>query len=108
MLEQGIDVSQHQAQLLQEDLVKKADLILVMSNEHNEYIKRKFPFARNKIFLLKKYTLKNEFESDQNNERNYEIIDPIGKPIKFYRIVAKELKVNLEKIVDIIIEENSR
>lgn len=108
MFEQGIDISQHQAQPLREELVKKADLILVMAKEHIEYIKRRFPFAQNKIFLLKKFTLKNEFESDQNNEKNYEIIDPIGKPIEFYRIVAKELKVNLERIVNIIIKENSR
>ncbi len=108
MLEQGIDISQHQAQPLREDLVKRADLILVIANEHKEYIQRKFPFVQNKTFLLKKYTLKNEFKSIQNNEKDYEIVDPIGRPIKFYRIVAKELKVNLKKIVDIIIEENSK
>jgi len=108
MFEQGIDISQHQSQPIRKDLVKKADLILVMANEHKEYIQRKFPFAQNKIFLLKKFTLKNELKSIQNNKKNYEIIDPIEKPIEFYRIVAKELKSNLEKIVDIIIEENSR
>ena len=107
MFEQGIDISQHHTQALQEELIKKADLILVMTNQHKEYIHKEFPFAQNKTFLLKKFTLNNKSESNQNNERNYEIIDPIGRKIDFYRIVAKELKINLEKILDKILEENN-
>jgi protein-tyrosine-phosphatase len=106
MFEQGIDISQHHAQELQEELIKKADLILVMTNEHKEYIHKEFPFTQNKTFLLKKFTLNNKSKSNQNNERNYEIMDPIGRPIEFYRIVARELKENLEKIIDKIIEED--
>ena len=108
MFEQGIDISQHYTQALQEELIKKADLILVMTNEHKEYIHKEFPFAQNKTFLLKKFTLNNKFESNQNNERNYEIIDPIGRKIDFYRIVARELKENLKKILDKILEENNK
>ncbi len=107
MFEQGIDISQHYAQELQEELIKKADLILVMTNEHKEYIHKEFPFAQNKTFLLKKFTLNNKSENNQNNKRNYEIIDPIGRKIEFYRIVARELKNNLEKILDKILEENN-
>jgi protein-tyrosine-phosphatase len=108
MFEQGIDISQHHAQELQEELIKKADIILVMTNEHKEYIHKEFPFAQNKTFLLKKFTLNNKSESNQNNEKNYEIIDPIGRKIEFYRIVARELKKNLEKILDKILEENNK
>lgn len=108
MFEQGIDISQHYAQELQEELIKKADLILVMTNEHKEYIHKEFPFAQNKTFLLKKFTINNKSESNQNNDRNYEIIDPIGRKIEFYRIIARELKNNLEKILDKIFEENNK
>ncbi|MBA7543089.1 Protein-arginine-phosphatase [subsurface metagenome] len=108
MFEQGIDISQHHTQALQEELIKKADLILVMTNKHKEYIHKEFPFAQNKTSLLKKLTLNNKSESNQNNERNYEIIDPIGRKIDFYRIVAKELKENLEKILDKILKENNK
>ena len=108
MFEQGIDISQHHAQELQEELIKKADLILVMTNEHKEYIHKEFPFVQNKTFLLKKFTLNNKSESNQNNERNYEIIDPMGRKIEFYRIVARELKKNLKNILDKIIEENNK
>lgn len=108
MFEHGIDISQHHAQELQEELIKKADLILVMTNEHKEYIHKEFIFTQNKTFLLKKFTLDNKSESNQNNERNYEIIDPIGRKIEFYRIVAKELKKNLKNILDKILEENNK
>jgi len=108
MFEQGIDISQHHTQALQEELIKKADLILVMANEHKEYIHKEFPFAQKKIFILKKFALTNKSESNQNNERNYEIIDPIGRKIEFYRIIARELKENLEKILDKILEENNK
>ena len=108
MFEQGIDISQHHTQELREELIKKADLILVMANEHKEYIYKEFPFAQNKTFLLKKFTLNNKTESNQNNERNYEIIDPIGRKIEFYRIIARELKENLEKLLDKILEENNK
>ncbi len=108
MFEQGIDISQHHAQELQQELIKKADLILVMTNEHKEYIHKEFPLAQNKTFLLKKFTINNKSESNQNNERNYEIIDPIGRKIEVYRIVARELKNNLEKILDKILYENKK
>jgi len=108
MFEQSIDISQHYAQELQEELIKKADLILVMTNEHKEYIHKEFPFAQNKTFLLKKFTINNKSEGNQNNDRNYEIIDPIGRKIEFYRIVTRELKNNLEKILDKIFEENNK
>jgi protein-tyrosine-phosphatase len=108
MAKQGIDISRYIATQIKEDLVKKADLILVMSHIHKDYIMRKFPFAQNKTFLLKKFALNNKSESNQNKERNYEIIDPIGRKIDFYRMVARELKENLEKILDKVIEENNK
>jgi len=107
MAEQGIDISRHIAIQVHEDLVKKADLILVMSNTHKDYIKTKFTFAQDKIHLIKEFAQIGEFKSIQKNNENYEIVDPIGRPIEFYRIVAKELKENLEKILDKILKENN-
>jgi len=106
--EQGVDISQHKALQLQEDLVKKADLILVMSNTHKDYIMRKYPFAQNKVFLLKKYAQRGEFKNIQSKDEDYKIVDPLGRPIEFYRIVARELEENLEKILDKILEESNK
>jgi len=108
MTEQGIDISRHIATQVQEDLVKKADLILVMSNTHKDHIKTKFTFAQDKIYLIKEFAQISKFKSIQKINENYEIVDPLGRPIEFYRIVAKELKENLEKILDKILEENNK
>jgi len=108
MTEQGIDISRHIAIQVQEDLIKKADLILVMSNTHKDYIKTKFTFAKSKIYLLKEFAQIGEFKSIQKTDENYEIVDPLGRPIEFYRIVARQLKENLEKILDKILEENNK
>ncbi len=108
MTEQDIDISRHIATQVQEDLVKKADLILVMSNTHKDYIKTKFTFAQDKIYLLKEFAQIDELKSIQKTNKNYEVVDPLGRPIEFYRIIARELKENLEKILDKILEENNK
>jgi protein-tyrosine-phosphatase len=108
MTEQGIDISRHIATQVQEDLVKTADLILVMSNTHKDYIKTKFTFAQDKIYLLKEFAQIGEFKSIRSTDENYEVVDPLGRPIEFYRIVARELEENLEKILDKIFEENNK
>ncbi|TKJ16565.1 protein-tyrosine-phosphatase [Candidatus Woesearchaeota archaeon B3_Woes] len=108
MVEQGVDISRQIATQVQEDLVKKADIILVMSNTHKDYIRTKFTFAQDKIYLIKEFAQIGEFKSIQKTNENYEIVDPLGRPIEFYRIVARELKENLEKILDKILEENNK
>jgi protein-tyrosine-phosphatase len=108
MVEQGVDISRQIATQVQEDLVKKADIILVMSNTHKDYIRTKFTFAQDKIYLIKEFAQIGEFKSIQKTYENYEIVDPLGRPIEFYRIVARELKENLEKILGKILEENNK
>lgn len=108
MVERGIDISQHVANQVQEDLVKKADIILVMSNTHKEHIRTKFTFVQDKIYLIKEFAQIGEFKSIQKTNENYEIVDPLGRPIEFYRIIARELKENLEKILGKILEENNK
>ena len=108
MSEQNIDISKHQSQIINEDLVKNADLILVMTNEHKNYVKKNFPFADCKIFLLKKYAIQNKLDEIGDSYQNYEIIDPIGRPIEFYRIILKELEVALRNIADILINKQNK
>jgi len=108
MSEQNIDISKHHSQSINEDLIKNADLILVMTNEHREYILKKFPFANYKIFLLKKYAFLKKADEIESSYQNYEIIDPIGKPIEFYRITVNELEFNLKKIADMIVNNKNR
>jgi len=111
MSEQGMDISSHRSQQLGEDLVKSADLILVMTWEHKKYLQKQYPFAQEKVFLIKELAQSKYYgDYDKNNDevKKLEILDPLGKPISFYRAAAQDLKINLEKITDIIIKETIR
>ena len=48
----GIDMSPHIAQKLNTELIKKADLILVMSQNQQKHLEQTWPFAKGKTFRL--------------------------------------------------------
>ena len=48
----GIDMSPHIAQKLNAELIKKADLILVMSQNQQKHLEQTWPFAKGKTFRL--------------------------------------------------------
>lgn len=48
----NIDVSQHQARQLNEEIVTDADIIFTMDNAQKQYILKRYPFACGKTFLL--------------------------------------------------------
>ena len=86
MRDEGIDISHHRSTPLSEELVSKADLILIMERHHRESILNIFPQADKKIFLLK------EFSSSQKENHYFEIYDPIGKPLSVYYETLAEIK----------------
>lgn len=55
----GIDMSPHIAKKLNADLIKKADLILVMSQNQKKHIEQIWPFSQGKTFLLGHWQNKN-------------------------------------------------
>lgn len=48
----GIDMSEHKARKLNAELIKQADLILVMSQNQQKHIEQTWPFAKGKTFRL--------------------------------------------------------
>jgi len=52
MIEKGIDISGHRADQLNEDMIRKADIILVMESAHKQAIEAKQPSAKGKVFRL--------------------------------------------------------
>ncbi|OAL81027.1 protein tyrosine phosphatase [Acinetobacter sp. SFB] len=48
----GINMSTHIAQKLNTELIKKADLILVMSQNQQKHLEQTWPFAKGKTFRL--------------------------------------------------------
>jgi tRNA threonylcarbamoyl adenosine modification protein (Sua5/YciO/YrdC/YwlC family) len=92
--EEGIDVSKHKAEQLTDVMVKKADLILVMQKHHEDSVLRKYPFAKNRLYLLK------EFAKIDDGDLN--IPDPMGMSEGFYKKVFLIIKQAIERISQLI------
>lgn len=65
----SIDISQHKSRPVSNEIIAKADLILVMENYHKQKIEFLFPFSCGKVFLLGKW-------------RDCEIADPYMQSIE--------------------------
>ena len=59
MQRHGIDMSPHVAKKLNAELIKKADLILVMSQNQQKHVEQTWPFAKGKTFRLGHWQSKN-------------------------------------------------
>ncbi|WP_034170765.1 low molecular weight protein-tyrosine-phosphatase [Acinetobacter sp. YZS-X1-1] len=64
----GIDMSHHVAKKLNAELIKKADLILVMSQNQQKHIEQTWPFAKGKTFRLGHWQSKNIADPYQHDQ----------------------------------------
>ncbi len=86
----GIDISDHHSQRITPDLVDKSDLILTLAYEHYMYIVRRFPAARDKVFMLKAFP-------DTDPAPELAVDDPLGLSFAEYLETYRELKRELER-----------
>jgi len=78
MAEAGVDISSHRSRPMTEELARRADMILGMTQAHVETIRALYPHAAEKTFLLREFD-----ESLAEWERG--IPDPIGGSMELYR-----------------------
>lgn len=64
----GIDMQPHVAKKLNSELIRKADLILVMSQNQQKHIEQTWPFAKGKTFRLGHWQSKNISDPYQHNQ----------------------------------------
>ena len=99
MSERGLDISNHRAQSVSEELLQSFDLILTMERGHDEALRTEFPEIANRVYLL----------SEMANQKG-NIDDPYGGPASGYEDTAEEieelLKVGYEKILQLVSAEN--
>lgn len=69
----GVDLQGHVTRLLDQDLLTRHDLILVMERGQREALNIEFPFVRDKLYLI----------SEVVDQRTYDLPDPLssGRPI---------------------------
>jgi len=91
MADIGIDLSGHRARRLTEELVREADLIVAMAEEHAQAIRRMVPEADKRILLLG--------ELDHNGG-NLDIGDPIGGDIDLYTRSRSKIEGLIQKLIE--------
>lgn len=97
--EEDIEISNHKPTRVTPQIVKDADLILVMEKRHKEAILEMAPEVKNRVFLLKEFA---------GEKKNLDIPDPIGQPEEAYRKRLQEIKGYLLKILKKIKEDWSK
>lgn len=68
----GINMDAHIAQKLNAHLVKKADLILVMSKNQQQHVEQTWPFAKGKVFRLGHWQDKNIADPYQHDQQFFD------------------------------------
>jgi len=96
--EHGVDISGHVPAQITEQMAEEADLIFVMEFVHKALILSRFPFAKEKVFLLK------EYKSDLRGE----IADPVGFDKQVYENIFLELSRQISRIFPYLVEENKK
>lgn len=84
----NIPVGNHNPTQVEEDLINKNDLILVMTRFHKERLCFDYPNSRDKIYLLSEYA-RNEI---------VDIVDPYGCSLEVYEECFWEIKKYLDKL----------
>ncbi|WP_303864690.1 low molecular weight protein arginine phosphatase [Alkalibaculum bacchi] len=109
MSQMDVDIKNHLSQMLTEELIEEADLILTMTHYHTDNVIRKYAKAIEKTFTLKEYLSLLLEKKGRTQDPDYQLnidqmslADPYGQSIDVYRDTAKEIKRILERIVEMI------
>ncbi|MCP4724442.1 MAG: low molecular weight protein arginine phosphatase [bacterium] len=97
--ENDIDISPKRSSYLYEELITEADLVLVMAEEHLEYIKRMYPKYYDKAYLLTRFG-----REHVDNMIEIDVYDPFGGEIGEYRETFMYIKKEIERIYPLIID----
>ena len=89
-MENGVDLGAHRARQLTPEIVRDADVILVMGPHHRERVEALGGEGR--TWLL------TDFASNGRTERA--VSDPYGGDLELYRVTFQELEREIEKVAD--------
>jgi protein-tyrosine-phosphatase len=95
----NVDLSRHRSRELTAEMVGRADLILTMSQEHLERIKRMDKQAGQKAYLLKAFPQPHTESNDGQNHGVLSIKDPIGGSLDDYEDAFSEIEKEMERIL---------
>jgi protein-tyrosine-phosphatase len=103
--ERNVDLTRHRSRRLDKQILKRADLILTFSNEHEDYIRKMDKNALEKTYLLKAFPQSHSAQRDvpllvSNMEKKEGVLyikDPIGGTIDDYKRCFSEIEKEIER-----------
>jgi len=95
MKEIGIDITSQRSQLLDENLVRRADFLFVMTFSHLDHILMLYPEASQKTFLVRQFVT-------EETLLHRDISDPIGQSEEVYRRCRDEINNALDSILELV------
>ena len=90
--ESGIDSSSHKSKPASSSLLKKAHLLVCMTNSIKNTIQINFPEFTGKLRLMK-------FFSSDNTAVNSDVCDPFGRDLNIYRNIRDEIADCIKKMI---------
>lgn len=91
---EGVDISNHSASRVNQEMLKRCDLILVMEKQQESFILANNPELKSRVYLLKEFS---KFRQD-----DLEVEDPIGKDMHTYKRVFLDIKEAIERLVKLV------
>ncbi len=97
----GLDITHHRTTPLTPDLLRRADIVLVMEKErHVDAVRALDPGAIGKTFVLSEF-------ADDGPEKGETVQDPIGTTYAFYELIFKKMDAMLDNFVALLKEQNT-
>jgi len=81
MAHRQIDLASHRSQPVDGDMLRTADVVLVMTHNHRESLQAEFPEIAARVYLL-----------SQLIDRSFDIEDPYGGSLDDYEVCADEIQ----------------
>jgi tRNA threonylcarbamoyl adenosine modification protein (Sua5/YciO/YrdC/YwlC family) len=95
--EEGIDAAGHMARPINTVLLKKSDLIIVMTRSHRDQVLERVPAVEKRIYLLKEFS-----HAASNGQNNIDVPDPIGQPHTAYKVCLQDINDAVCKIAELV------
>lgn len=95
--EEGVDATVHFAQPINTILLKKSDIIIVMTRRHRIQVLERVPAVEKRVYLLKEF-----IRTPSDSQADLDVLDPIGKPHSSYKECLGEIKEAIHKIEELV------
>ncbi len=95
--EEGIDAISHISRPIDTMLLKRSDLVIVMTRSHRQQILERTPVVEQRVYLLKEFV-----ELPTGLPDLLDIPDPIGQPHHAYQQCLGVIKESMHKVVDLL------